>query len=97
MHESCLNTCIYLWLYSSCGPWPLFQFLNLYTVVRTPSTGDQPFIRPILAHRTTQAQNKRTQISTPRVGFEPMIPVFQLAKTVHALNRDAIVIGVYSS
>jgi hypothetical protein len=23
---------IYLWLYSPRGPWPLFQFLNLYTV-----------------------------------------------------------------
>jgi hypothetical protein len=23
---------IYLWLYSPCGPWPLFQFLNLCTV-----------------------------------------------------------------
>jgi hypothetical protein len=25
-----------LWLYSPCGPWPLFQFLNVYTVGRTP-------------------------------------------------------------
>jgi hypothetical protein len=23
---------IYLWLYSPCGPWLLFQFLGLYTV-----------------------------------------------------------------
>jgi hypothetical protein len=29
----------------------------------------------------------------PRVGFEPTIPVFELAKTVHALHRVAIVIG----
>jgi hypothetical protein len=28
-----------------------------------------------------------------RVGFEHMIPVFELAKTVHALDRAAIVIG----
>lgn len=33
---------IYLWLYSPCGPWPLFQFLNLYTVGMTPWMGDQP-------------------------------------------------------
>jgi hypothetical protein len=26
----------------------------------------------------------------PRVGFEPRIPVFELAKTVHALDRAAI-------
>jgi hypothetical protein len=30
-----------------------------------------------------------------RVGFEPMIPVFERAKTVHALDRAATVIGNY--
>jgi hypothetical protein len=29
----------------------------------------------------------------PRVGFEPKIPVFERAKTVHALDRAASVIG----
>jgi hypothetical protein len=29
----------------------------------------------------------------PRVEFEPMIPVFERAKTVHALDRAATVIG----
>jgi hypothetical protein len=29
----------------------------------------------------------------PRVGFEPMIPVFEWAKTVHALDRAANMIG----
>jgi hypothetical protein len=29
----------------------------------------------------------------PQVGFEPKILVFQRAKTVHALDRAAIVIG----
>jgi hypothetical protein len=52
----------YLWLYSPCGPWPLFQFLNLYTVGRTPWPGDQPVARPLPTHRTTQTQNKRTDI-----------------------------------
>jgi hypothetical protein len=42
-------------------PWPLFQFLNLYTVGRTPWTGDQPVARPLPTHRTAQTQNKRTQ------------------------------------
>jgi hypothetical protein len=31
----------------------------------------------------------------PWVGFEPTIPVFEWAKTVHALDRTAIVIGFY--
>jgi hypothetical protein len=30
VRKVCLS--IYLWLYSPCVPWPLFQFLNLYTV-----------------------------------------------------------------
>jgi hypothetical protein len=42
---------------------------------------------------TTQTQNKRIQTSMPRVGFESTIPVFEHAKTVHALDRAAIVIG----
>jgi hypothetical protein len=29
----------------------------------------------------------------PRVGFEPSIPVFERAKTVHALDRAATMIG----
>jgi hypothetical protein len=33
---------VYLWLYSPCGPRLLFQFLNLYTVGRTHSTGISP-------------------------------------------------------
>jgi hypothetical protein len=67
------------------GPWPLFQFLDLYTVGRTPWTGDQPVSRPLPAYRTVQTPNKRTQISMPQMGFEPTIPVFEGAKTVHAL------------
>jgi exosome complex RNA-binding protein Csl4 len=33
----------------------------------------------------------------PQVGFELTIPVFVRAKTVHALNRAAIVIGRVNS
>jgi hypothetical protein len=33
----------------------------------------------------------------PQVGFEPMIPVFERAKTVRALERTATVIGLESS
>jgi hypothetical protein len=29
----------------------------------------------------------------PRLGFDPTIPVFERAKTVHALDRAATVIG----
>jgi hypothetical protein len=43
-----------------CGPWPLFQFPNIYTVDKTPCTGNQPSSRPLPTHRTTRTQNKRT-------------------------------------
>jgi hypothetical protein len=38
---------------------------SLYTDGRTPWTGDQAVARPLPTHRTTQPQNKRTQISMP--------------------------------
>jgi hypothetical protein len=50
-----LNT-IYLWLYSSCGPWPLFRFLNLYTVCMTPWMGDQPVARPLPTEDNTNTE-----------------------------------------
>jgi hypothetical protein len=46
------NLLIYVRLYSLCGPWSLFRLLNVYTVGRTPWTGDQPVARPLLTHRT---------------------------------------------
>jgi hypothetical protein len=45
--------------------------------------------RPLLTHRTTQTQKKRTQTFTPWVSFEPTIPAFERAKTVNALDSAA--------
>jgi hypothetical protein len=85
---------IYLWLYSPLLDFGrFFNFLIFYTVGRTPSTGDQPVARPLSAHRTAQTQNKRTRTSMPRVEFEPTIPMFERAKTVHALDCAATVMG----
>jgi hypothetical protein len=72
--------------------WEFFSILILYTVGRTPWKGDQPVARPLPTCRTTQTQNKCTRIHA-FVGFEPTIPVFELAKTVHALERAVTVIG----
>jgi hypothetical protein len=74
------------------GPWPLFRILIFSTASRTPWTKNQPVARPLPARRTTQTQNKPKQTSMPSVGFEPTIPVFQRAKTVHTLDRAATVI-----
>jgi hypothetical protein len=82
-----------LLLYNPLDLGRFFSFLILYTVGTTPWKGDQPDARQLPTHGTTQAQNKRTQTSMPRVGFEPTIPVFERAKTVHALDRVATVIG----
>jgi hypothetical protein len=71
-----------LWLYSPLDLSQFFTSLILFTVCRTPWTGDQPVARPIPTHRTTNTQNKRTQTSMSRVEFEPTFPVFQWAKAV---------------
>jgi hypothetical protein len=67
-----------------------FQFLNPYAVGKTHRMGDRPIARPLPTHRI---QNKSTQTSIPRVGFEPTIPVFERAKTIHALDGVTAVIG----
>jgi hypothetical protein len=92
MNEKYLS--LYLWFYSPCGPWPLFKLLNLFTVSRTLWTQDQPVARLLPTHRTTPTQNKCTETSIPWVGFKPTIPLFKLAKTVHALDHASPVIGM---
>jgi hypothetical protein len=85
---------IYIWLYSPLlDPGSFFSFLILYTAGRTSWTGDQPVARPLPTRRIIQTQNKCRQISMPRVGFEPTIPVFERAMTDHALDHAATVIG----
>jgi hypothetical protein len=77
-------------------PWPLFQLLDhivymikklkkciLYTVGRTPWTGDQPVLRPTGQHKHRIC----TQTSMFRAGFEPMITVLDRAKAVYALEH----------
>jgi hypothetical protein len=83
----CLSVC--LLLYNPLrGLGCSFSFLIFYTVSRTPWTGDQL----LLAHKVTQTQNKRTQPSVPREGFEPTTQLFERARTVYALGRAATLI-----
>jgi hypothetical protein len=65
-------------------PWPLIQFRN------HPWTSDQPVARPLPKHKINAYTH---QTAMPSVGFEPTIPAFEQAKTVHALVRAATVIG----
>jgi hypothetical protein len=48
-------------------------------------------------HTEHHKHNKRTQTSMFQVGFEPTIPVFERAKTVHALDRAVTVIGLLTT
>jgi hypothetical protein len=96
LHESLLS--IYIRFNSSLlHLGRFFISLILYTVGRTPWTGDQPVARPLPTHRIAQTQNKRTQTSISWVGFEPTIPAFERAKTIHALDRAATVVGMQES
>jgi hypothetical protein len=83
----CLSVCLSMALQPFVGPWPLFQFLNLFTQTIgllgrriSPSQGRY-------LHTQQQTQKKRTQTSMPWVGFEPTIPVIERTKTFHALDR----------
>jgi hypothetical protein len=89
----CMKADLSMSLQPFVGPWHLFSFLILYTVGRTLWTGDKPVARPLIMHRTTQTQNKRTHTSKPRVGFKHTTPVFERAKNVHALDCAATVVG----
>jgi hypothetical protein len=87
---------IHPWLYTFLfDVGRLFSFLIFYAVGRTHLTGDEPVARPLPAHRTAQTQNKPTQTSMHQVVFELMIQVFERAKTVHALDRAATVMGYF--
>jgi hypothetical protein len=67
-----------------------FQFLNPYTVGRTPWTVNQPVARPLPTQRTTHRRNTYIHASS---GIQPTIPVFERAKRVHTLDRAGTVIG----
>jgi hypothetical protein len=72
--------------------WGRHFLLSTYGSTGLRGRGDQAVARQLSIHRTTQHQNKRTQTSMPEVSFEPTIPPFERVKTVHALDRAAIVI-----
>jgi hypothetical protein len=75
-----------LFAYGSTALVDLGRFFSF--LIYTQSVG-------ILGRRkaATYTQNKRTQTSMSLVGFKPTIPLFEQAKTVHAFDSAAIVIG----
>jgi hypothetical protein len=83
---------IYLWFYSPCGAWPLFQFLK-----SVHSRYDSLNGGSARRKAATYTQNNTNSINAHR---HPCLDwdsnsrsVFELAKTVHASDRAATVIG----
>jgi hypothetical protein len=90
---SICSRCSHLEYRASVKRYVSLQFLNLRHSVWLPGWVISPSQGRYL-HRTTQTQNKSRRTSMPWVGFEPSIPAFKRAKTVHALDRAATVIGI---
>jgi hypothetical protein len=81
-----------LWLYSPSNFGRLFSFLILYTVGTTPWMGIGPSQGRYL-HTEQHKQNKHTETSMPRVGFEPTTPVSEQAMTVLIYSGSAVCIA----
>jgi hypothetical protein len=84
---------ILLWLYRPLlGLGRLFNFL-IHTVGRNPWMEDQPVTRPLSIY----TQNNTNRINAHRHSCLEWdsSPVFERAKTVHALDRAATVIGTF--
>jgi hypothetical protein len=83
------------WLFSPCGPWPLFSLLIYSQSVEF--LGRVISSSQVLYLNTGQHKHRINiythQISMPWVGFEPKITASERAKTVHALDRSATVTG----
>jgi hypothetical protein len=75
------------------GPWPLFQFLGLFTQSAELPRGGISQSQVRYLHAGQHKHRKSTQLSMPKVEFEPIIPAFEWAKTVYALDRADTVMG----
>jgi hypothetical protein len=106
--QAILSSNVYLYFKVMFSFTPIFQnrlFLELHIIVkrayRSPTLhlsvsldGKSTCHKAATYTQSNNKQNKRTQMPIPWVGFEPMIPMFEEAKTVHALGRAATVIGL---
>jgi hypothetical protein len=75
------------------GSWPLFQFLDLLNSRKDSLDGGLARRKAATCTQDSTHTEFNAQTSMPQVGFEPTIPVFERAKTVHALDRAVTVMG----
>jgi hypothetical protein len=75
------------------GPWPVFyRFLVIKTVGKTPCAGDQPFVRSLPTHRTTQTEQTETDIrASSRIRNHDSS--IRAGEDIRTLDRVAIVMG----
>jgi hypothetical protein len=81
------------------GPWPLFQFPNIYTVARAPGMGDQAVAKPLPTHSTTETQNKRTQYRHPFLEWDltnnPCVWVCEYSSCLRSHGHDTIYMYIF--
>jgi hypothetical protein len=65
----------------------------IFTDGSTTWTSAQLVVRPLPKHRKHKYRINTYQTHMPCLEFEPTIPAFEPAKTVHALDRSATVTG----
>jgi hypothetical protein len=88
-----IHSFIRQWIYSPLlGPGLFFSFVIFFTQTVGLLGREISSSQDRCLHRTTQTQNKRIHRHPCLwVGFEPTIPSFERAKTVHARDRGATV------
>jgi hypothetical protein len=69
-----------------------YSSLIMYTIARTHWVGDQLAVRPLPTQDNANTEWTQTNIML-RVGFEPTTPVFERAKTFHAVDPAAAVLS----
>jgi hypothetical protein len=74
------------------------ELWNFKTAARTRLAAAKSVARPLPKQENTHTQTEeaRTDIHS-RVGLEPMVPVLELAKALHALGRATTVISSVQS
>jgi hypothetical protein len=84
-------------IYGSTALWwilAVFSASWVFTQSVGPIYGGSARRKAVAWTQDSATQNKRTQTSIIPVGFELTTPVFERAKTVHALDRTATVINL---
>jgi hypothetical protein len=88
------------WPYGSTAFVDLGSFFSFLIYTKSVRPFDGGWVRRKAAthttHRTTQTQTKPAQTTMPRMGFEPTIPVLELAKPRGHCNRQKIMNGIWN-